>query len=600
MKARPCKRGKVRVLMFAKERKPMRYLLLYLRKSFRLQAKRHLTLAFVLTCAFILPLLISIYRDSSAYGKKQQLLDLTKGETFQIANASEDDLPFFEGIDGLSVPRYEDGVITLHILSEEEWKKQENVNQYGFFILDRIEQSGKPSLIATAFDYDSAHGIAADSSGSEQTTLLLVNFLLIVLSSFLVGSAYQSHIKRFSADMGALRSLGAENRQICAIFLVEFAVTFVFSAAVALLLTSAVMKLLFRFYLEVRKGQGISWLIFRIDPENTALHLAVFFAVLLLVVLRTLAKACRASAVAMGRDDFQVSEAPKKLRKRQEKGGPVRSLLALWLQRTNKIHRSCLLVAVPVMTVFLFLFGYLSLNADYISASPDYAFRITKAGVSLSALGGFTKEDLAYLSGLSQVAEVNCRREAPEEFFKQTEDGLLIDVVELRLTSPELHRETEALLRQRFSGMEYEIYNGQAVAEQGQEASKGVYPMLAFLFSAMFALVLVIVSVKLCDYIEDSRKTITTLSTLGATNGAITASYLWQSALSAMLTLALSMGLSVVLVALASFSTTQKPTFDGPLGLAYLTVGVLTGCAFLLPVSQSLHAILKKRKRSGI
>ena len=97
----------------------MQYLL-YLRKSFKMQAKLHLTLFIVLTSAFILPLLISIYRDSSAYGTQQRLLDWTKGETFHILNATETDAALFEDIEGLSAPSYEDGIIYLHILSDED------------------------------------------------------------------------------------------------------------------------------------------------------------------------------------------------------------------------------------------------------------------------------------------------------------------------------------------------------------------------------------------------------------------------------------------------------------------------------------------------
>ena len=65
----------------------MKYLL-YLWRSIIRRPKRHLTLYSILTCAFLLPLVISIYRDSSAYGQEQFLLDWTKGATFHITNAA--------------------------------------------------------------------------------------------------------------------------------------------------------------------------------------------------------------------------------------------------------------------------------------------------------------------------------------------------------------------------------------------------------------------------------------------------------------------------------------------------------------------------------
>lgn len=376
----------------------MQYLL-YLRKSFKMQAKLHLTLFIVLTCAFILPLLISIYRDSSAYGTQQRLLDWTRGETFHILNAAETDAALFEDIEGLSAPSYEDGIIYLHILSDEEWNDIWALDSYGLKISEIINNSGANHLIIRGYDYYSAHGIPTDSTSSQQLALLILNFFIILLSSFTVGSAYRSHIKRFSSDMGVLRSCGAENRQIYTIFIVEFAVIFMLSSAFALLISAGVMKILFSFYLEIRDFDGLEWLIFKMNPLNTALHIAIFFAVLLFVIMRTLIKSGKESTVNMVRGDIQSSEMRKKPRKLKIEATPDKSLLSLWLQRTNKIHRSCLWVAIPVMTVFLFLFNYLSLDIDFISESPEYELRLSK---EVSTFGGFTQEDIDYIQELSQ------------------------------------------------------------------------------------------------------------------------------------------------------------------------------------------------------
>ena len=50
--------------------------LLYMKRSFTRSPRRHAVLFAVLTCAFLLPLLISIYRDSNAWGTRQYLLAL--------------------------------------------------------------------------------------------------------------------------------------------------------------------------------------------------------------------------------------------------------------------------------------------------------------------------------------------------------------------------------------------------------------------------------------------------------------------------------------------------------------------------------------------
>ena len=67
--------------------------LLYLKRSFTRSPRRHVVLFAVLTCAFLLPLLISVYRDSNAYGMRQFLLARSAGETYHIGNAAEADVP---------------------------------------------------------------------------------------------------------------------------------------------------------------------------------------------------------------------------------------------------------------------------------------------------------------------------------------------------------------------------------------------------------------------------------------------------------------------------------------------------------------------------
>ena len=569
--------------------------LLYLKSSLLRRPKQHLSLFIILTCAFILPLLISIYRDSSAYGTKQRLLDWTKGETFKMLNASEADLEVFEGINGLSSPRYENGIIYLHILSDEEWKNHESVDSYGNKIMKRMEDNDAAHLIVTANDYYSAHGIPTVSSSTEQSTLLILNFLIILLSSFIIGSAYKSHIKRFSSDMGVLRSLGAENRQIYTIFIAEFVVIFVLSAVSAVLISAGVMKLLFVSYLEIRDIEGLEWLIFKMSPINTALHIAIFFVVLLFIIMGTLIRSSKESTVSMVRGDIQSSEMRQKSRKLKIKASPDKSLLSLWLQRTNKAHRSCLWVSIPVMTVFLFLFSYLSLDIDFISGAPEYEIRLLK---DVFYSGGFTQDDIDYIQGISQIGNINCRCDTPIEIFDQDTGGLFIDAIDIKLTSPELHKETENLLKQHFSGKEYKVHNYQATAEYGKELSMGVYLMLMFIFSAMFVFILIIVYMKLSDYIGDSRKTIKSLSIIGASNRTITSSYIRQSAISAVFAAVLSTITSIVLFTLAAASTTQKPAVDVPFILVYSIVSVLTVCTFILPVYHSLKLILERRKRS--
>ncbi len=92
---------------------------LYLKQSFRRRPMWHLNIYVIITCALILPLLFSIYLDSSSYGWSQQLISMAKGETFHIANADEKDAEVFRNIEGLSEPYWEDGTVYVHILDRK-------------------------------------------------------------------------------------------------------------------------------------------------------------------------------------------------------------------------------------------------------------------------------------------------------------------------------------------------------------------------------------------------------------------------------------------------------------------------------------------------
>ena len=334
--------------------------LLYMKRSFTRSPRRHAVLFAVLTCAFLLPLLISIYRDSNAWGTRQYLLARSAGETYHIGNATEADMPYFEGIRGLSAPVYRDNTIYLHILSDEEWRNSESVTVFENEIRKRMEASGNEALLPTAFSYEYAHGISTDPSHlSGQRILLLVNMLVILLSVSVVRSAYRSHLKRFSSDIGTLRACGASRRQISALFAAELAAVFLLAAACAVVISVVSLKALFTAFLEIRHD-SLAWLIFHVKPMNILLHLAVFFVTLGLSLGMTLHRYSREPARALLND---AENAPKVKRGRKplrRRFTPAATLCGLWRSRTNRSLRSCLAVSVPVMAVFLLLFNILT------------------------------------------------------------------------------------------------------------------------------------------------------------------------------------------------------------------------------------------------
>ena len=232
--------------------------LCYLKRSFGRNPKRHLSLFIVGTCALILPLLISIYRDSDAYGMEQYLLDQTKGETYHIANATEEDLSYFENIAGLSAPSFQEGTIYLSILSDEEWKDKETVVYYDSIVQQQVVATGNESLTVYGYSYENAHGISTDEGGflATQEILLVINFFIILISAFSIQSAYNSHLNQFAQDVGTLFSCGANKRQIVCIFAVEFVVIFGSAALCSVLISAGIMKVLFCTFLELKNVES--------------------------------------------------------------------------------------------------------------------------------------------------------------------------------------------------------------------------------------------------------------------------------------------------------------------------------------------------------
>ena len=307
--------------------------LLYMKRSFTRSPRRHAVLFAVLTCAFLLPLLICIYRDSNAWGTRQYLLTRSAGETYHIGNATEVDVPYFEGIRGLSAPVYRDGTIYLHILSDEEWRNSESVTVFENEIRKRMEASGNEALLPTAFSYEYAHGISTDPSHlSGQRSLLLVNMLVILLSVSVVRSAYRSHLKRFSSDVGTLRACGAGRRQISALLAAELAAVFLLAAACAVVLSVVSLKALFTAFLEIRHD-SLAWLIFHVEPMHILLQLAVFLVTLGLSLGMTLHRYSREPARALLNDVKNMSKVKRRRKPLRRRFTPAATLCGRFRSR---------------------------------------------------------------------------------------------------------------------------------------------------------------------------------------------------------------------------------------------------------------------------
>ncbi len=536
---------------------------LYLKQSFRRRPMWHLNIYVIITCALILPLLFSIYLDSSSYGWSQQLISMAKGETFHIANADEKDAEVFRNIEGLSEPYWKDGTVYVHILDDEQWKNTETMQYFGSLLQKRLKTADNTMLHITAYDYDTAHGISHDAQeAGGQVIIRILSVFIMFVSAGIMKSAYENHLRRFQSDMAILSSCGADNRQINRLYFAEFAVLFFCAAISAVLIAAGTMKLLFHFYLEVKEGQGIAWLIFKIEPVHTILCIAVFG----LILSGTLGHV---------------------LKEKKEK-----SLTAIWKQRTNREYRSCIAVAVPVMTIFLFLFGYLSLDIAMMEKPQEYELWIYK---QISVYGGFTQGELDFLNRLDNVESTGCVQESGKDSFAVNAgtDNLYLDLVKVKLHDAGEHKNTAEIIENYFQKGSISLLDRQEEVERAQVMNKGIYLLLMFLFAILFLFMMLIIYMRLSSYIWDSRKTTRILSLIGATKNMVYASFIRQGLENAMAAVLIPPVVSILLVSVTTASTGMGLPFSITLVLTYLICGIMTVSAFVLPVYRQLRKQLK-------
>ena len=536
---------------------------LYLKQSFRRRPMWHLNIYVIITCALILPLLFSIYLDSSSYGWSQQLISMAKGETFHIANADEKDAEVFRNIEGLSEPYWKDGTVYVHILDDEQWKNTETMQYFGSLLQKRLKTADNTMLHITAYDYDTAHGISHDAQeAGGQVIIRILSVFIMFISAGIMKSAYENHLRHFQSDMAILSSCGADNRQINRLYFAEFTVLFFGAAISAVLIAAGTMKLLFHFYLEVKEGQGIAWLIFKIEPVHTILCIVVFG----LILSGTLGHV---------------------LKEKKEK-----SLTAIWKQRTNREYRSCIAVAVPVMTIFLFLFGYLSLDIAMMEKPQEYELWIYK---QISVYGGFTQGELDFLNRLDNVESTGCVQESGKDSFAVNAgtDNLYVDLVKVKLHDVGEHKNTAEKIEKYFQKGRISLLDRQEEVERAQVMNKGIYLLLMFLFAVLFLFMMLIIYMRLSSYIWDSRKTTRILSLIGATKNMVYASFIRQGLENAMAAVLIPPVVSILLVSVTTASTGMGLPFSITLVLTYLICGIMTVSAFVLPVYRQLKKQLK-------
>lgn len=165
--------------------------------------------------------------------------------------------------------------------------------------------------------------------------------------------------------------------------------------------------------------------------------------------------------------------------------------------------------------------------------------------------------------------------------------------IEIALTDPATNAQVETALRAHFAGAEYAVTNRQSGSDFLREMSSGVYLLLGYIFAALFLFALLILYVRLCDYIEGSRPLIRSLHRMGASKRTLYRSYIRQDGISAAAAVAAPFLISLPLTALLCVWQKAPLHLDGGMFAVYAALAALLLFTYWHPVHHSLKRVLR-------
>jgi predicted lysophospholipase L1 biosynthesis ABC-type transport system permease subunit len=353
----------------------------------------------ILTCAIILPLIFTIFRDSKVHGTEAQTLDFTHGAAFSVQPATEQDLSYFKDIDGLSA-EYENGVIHVRITAQGNVSAEKEY-EYDFILRERAAGSGNNELMV----YSNLHMGEDESIGKFANQLLLVNAVIILISFLIIGSAYKVHLNKFESDIGVMTSYGAENRQITKMFVIEFVLLFLLSSITAVLVSTATMYILFKLFLEIKAIGNLSWVVFDVNPISVLINLAMLLITGLAVVLLTLRKRFKTTTANLMKTTASGVRIKHYSQKMKLLSSPANSLARLFGKRNKAPFVGSLFVVIPITAVALFMFNYLMINLELVTKPPKNEIVIRYAQLTDEGIG-FSPEAIENIKRIPEVKDV--------------------------------------------------------------------------------------------------------------------------------------------------------------------------------------------------
>ena len=127
-----------------------------------------------------------------------------------------------------------------------------------------------------------------------------------------------------------------------------------------------------------------------------------------------------------------------------------------------------------------------------------------------------------------------------------------------------------------------------------QDASSGMYLLLAYIFAILFVLVLLILYVKLCDYVNDCMDIAKTLYIIGAEKKNLYLSFMLQASVPALISAIMPVVISLPVSWLVARSLGEILPMDGAMLLVYIAAAILVAAVFMYPVHFTLRKNMGK------
>ncbi|MBR5713953.1 MAG: hypothetical protein IKX58_04060, partial [Clostridia bacterium] len=179
-----------------------------------------------------------------------------------------------------------------------------------------------------------------------------------------------------------------------------------------------------------------------------------------------------------------------------------------------------------------------------------------------------------------------------DELYDSIYSDAPITYCEIKLTDVNLCGDVMNALKSHFTRAEYMIQEFDSQIDYNHKSAEGTYYLLGYIFLAVFIFVMIIVTAKIKDYIEDMGDVIRTLYTLGASKKTISKSFMSQAFVFAAAAVVLPVIITIILLFVLSKLTGFDLAASGTEIIAFFGISLLISAAYIIPVHSTVKRVL--------